>query len=114
MGSRRFVIAEMRSRVVCLFASFASAHAIGRAFLPPGMTAGLHGENIRDAGDWTLNIHPPEQSAIEIEKAIDSVMQMGDGRRLAADHEFADRKSRMLSEEREAIRGIVQNALGAD
>merc|ERR1712226_1572892 len=46
--------------------SFASAHEVGRAFLPPGMTAGLHGENIRDAGDWTLNIHPPEQSDTEI------------------------------------------------
>lgn len=77
--------------------------------LPPGIKAGLYGDIVSHS-DFQMNLRPPEESTHDIEKSLDALLKLEEGKNKAAEADAAAVKQRMLNIEKLKIRDIVKTA----
>lgn len=92
------------------FACALAVIATGCTAISPGATSALYSD-MTEASDFELNLHPPEESAKDIEESLDVIMSSENLNRKASEADFAADKERMIEAEKVAIRELVGSAL---
>ena len=107
LASKAAETAQIADKQRLLNAEISKIHQIvgasRRSFL---QKRGIFGDII-PAGEYTVNVHAPEENAAEIEASINALLKVENRKAAAANADFAADKQRLLDAEKGALRKIL-------
>lgn len=78
--------------------------------LPPGVASGLYGDLVAHS-DWQVNLQPPVEQTLDVEEALDTILQMEKDKQNSALAAFNAKKQGMIEAEKAKIRSLVRTSV---